>query len=205
MARVVDRDAKRLQLVEAAAACFANSGYDATSMNDVAAAAGVSKGTLYDYFDGKEDLFYAVFEWLQQQLMQTALSGLAAEDSRTEQVVSAVEAAVAGWVRHVSLYPVSLEVWAAAARTGTRQRFAHAMQTLYTTYRSELVRLLRAAQEGGEVKTGVDIEGIAATLVGAIDGLLLQFWLDQSFDIQRIVRTFMSALFEGIATARGKA
>jgi AcrR family transcriptional regulator len=52
MARVVDRDAKRLQLVAAAAACFANSGYDGTSMNDVAVAAGVSKGTLYDYFDG---------------------------------------------------------------------------------------------------------------------------------------------------------
>ena len=35
-------------------------GFDAASMNDVARAAGVSKGTLYAYFDSKEQLFEAM-------------------------------------------------------------------------------------------------------------------------------------------------
>ncbi len=202
MARVLDRDAKRLRLVEAAVARFADAGYDATSMSEVAEAAGVSKGSLYDYFHDKEDLFYAVFEWFQQQLLQSTLAALVPQRSRLDQVVDTVEAAVAGLVGRVSLYPVSLEVWAAAARSGTRQRFAEAMKRLYALYRGELVRLLRAAQESGEVKREADVESLAATLVGAIDGLMLQYWLDQDMDVRGIARTFMAALFDGIA-ARG--
>ena len=68
MARPVDRDAKRAKILEAATARFAEVGYEAASMDGLAAAAGVSKGSLYDYFQNKEDLFYAAFEWFEQQV-----------------------------------------------------------------------------------------------------------------------------------------
>ena len=45
-----------------ALACFARTGYHATTMADVAAQAGVSKGTPYLYFDSKEALFLALHE-----------------------------------------------------------------------------------------------------------------------------------------------
>ncbi len=51
--------AKRRQIMEGARAAFL-AGFDAASMNDVARAAGVSKGTLYAYFDSKEALFEAM-------------------------------------------------------------------------------------------------------------------------------------------------
>ena len=41
---------------------FLAQGFDAASMNDIARAAGVSKGTLYVYFDNKEELFEAIVE-----------------------------------------------------------------------------------------------------------------------------------------------
>ena len=50
------RAARRDQIVAAALACFARTGYHATTMADVAAQAGVSKGTPYLYFDSKEAL-----------------------------------------------------------------------------------------------------------------------------------------------------
>ncbi len=52
--------AKRLQIVEGARSIFLSQGYDAASMNDIARAAGVSKGTLYVYFKDKEALFQAI-------------------------------------------------------------------------------------------------------------------------------------------------
>jgi AcrR family transcriptional regulator len=198
MVRVVDVEAKRSHLLEAAAACFARSGYDGTSMNDVAAAAKVSKGSVYDYFKSKEDLFYGVFAWLQQQLMQSLLAEMGTSASAQERIVRSVDAAVAGLVQHISLYPVSLEVWAAAARTQTRDRFAHAMQQTYTDYRREIVELVRSAQSAGELKANVDAESLAMVLVGAVDGLMLQYWLDPSIDPHRVVRNFFTALFEGI-------
>lgn len=52
--------AKRRQILEGARRVFLASGFDAASMGEIARAAGVSKGTLYVYFDSKESLFEAL-------------------------------------------------------------------------------------------------------------------------------------------------
>ena len=52
--------AKRRQILDGARKVFLADGFDGASMNEVARAAGVSKGTLYVYFDDKEDLFAAL-------------------------------------------------------------------------------------------------------------------------------------------------
>jgi AcrR family transcriptional regulator len=58
--QVAEDSAKRRQIVEGARSIFLAQGFDAASMNDIAKAAGVSKGTLYVYFDNKEQLFEAI-------------------------------------------------------------------------------------------------------------------------------------------------
>ena len=55
-----DGGAKRRQIMEGARAVFLSAGFDGASMNDVARAAGVSKGTLYAYFASKDELFGAI-------------------------------------------------------------------------------------------------------------------------------------------------
>lgn len=54
------KDARPQELMAAALDLFVERGYAATRLDDVAARAGVSKGTLYLYFNNKEDLFKAV-------------------------------------------------------------------------------------------------------------------------------------------------
>ena len=51
---------KRRQILEGARAVFMASGFDGASMGEIAKAAGVSKGTLYVYFDSKDALFEAL-------------------------------------------------------------------------------------------------------------------------------------------------
>ena len=50
---------KERQILDGAAAAFAQDGYEGASMSHIAAMAGVSKGTLYNYFAGKKELFAA--------------------------------------------------------------------------------------------------------------------------------------------------
>jgi AcrR family transcriptional regulator len=50
---------KESQILDGAAAVFAEAGYEGASMSRIAAVAGVSKGTLYNYFTGKRELFIA--------------------------------------------------------------------------------------------------------------------------------------------------
>ncbi|WP_137133437.1 TetR/AcrR family transcriptional regulator [Rhizobium sp. FKY42] len=54
--------AKREQILDGAKRVFMTVGFDAASMNDITREAGVSKGTIYVYFDGKDDLFRALME-----------------------------------------------------------------------------------------------------------------------------------------------
>ncbi len=55
-----DGGAKRSQIMDGARSVFLSAGFDGASMNDVARAAGVSKGTLYAYFNSKDELFEAI-------------------------------------------------------------------------------------------------------------------------------------------------
>lgn len=56
------KEARPAELMAAALALFVEKGFSATRLDDVAARAGVSKGTLYLYFDNKDALFKAVIQ-----------------------------------------------------------------------------------------------------------------------------------------------
>ena len=57
-----EESAKRRQIMDGARSVFLASGFDAASMGEIARHSGVSKGTLYVYFDSKESLFEAIIE-----------------------------------------------------------------------------------------------------------------------------------------------
>lgn len=61
--------ATREQLIEVATRLFAENGYEDTSIEDVLAAAGVSRGALYHHFAGKDALFGAVVESVESRVM----------------------------------------------------------------------------------------------------------------------------------------
>lgn len=68
---------KRYQILEGAHAVFTARGFDAASMSDIAAAANVSKGTLYVYFQDKEHLFIALIEREREKQKQGIYEALA--------------------------------------------------------------------------------------------------------------------------------
>jgi AcrR family transcriptional regulator len=62
---------KRRQILDGARTVFLSAGYDGASMGEIARAAGVSKGTLYVYFDSKEALFEALILQEKASLAET--------------------------------------------------------------------------------------------------------------------------------------
>jgi AcrR family transcriptional regulator len=66
------KDARVPEILDAALACFAEKGFAGTRMDDVAARAGISKGTIYLYFESKE----AVFKALARQSIGAQLEGV---------------------------------------------------------------------------------------------------------------------------------
>lgn len=66
-------NAKRRQILDGAEAIFLESGYEGASMSQIACRAGVSKGTLYNHFENKADLFGAVIEDLSRGKLAPAI------------------------------------------------------------------------------------------------------------------------------------
>ncbi len=63
------REGKRREILDAALECFATTGYHAVSISNLAKHAGISKGLLYNYFTGKEDLLRYIFREIMDMMM----------------------------------------------------------------------------------------------------------------------------------------
>ncbi|MGD9477270.1 TetR/AcrR family transcriptional regulator C-terminal domain-containing protein [Shinella sp. G-2] len=75
--RVAGEDpAKREQILDGAKRVFMEQGFEAASMNDITRAAGVSKGTIYVYFENKEDLFGYMIERERRRITETVRHAL---------------------------------------------------------------------------------------------------------------------------------
>ncbi len=70
---------------------FAKQGYAATSIDDIAAAAGVTKPVVYDHFASKRALYFAVMRRLRDELMDQAARALAADASPRQRLRVAIE------------------------------------------------------------------------------------------------------------------
>jgi len=93
MARQAERlEATRGAIVAAATDLFGRQGYAATTMDQVASAAGVAKGAVYHHFPGKERLFETVLEAVTQQLAAEIAGRAAAAADVWDAVAVATEA-----------------------------------------------------------------------------------------------------------------
>jgi AcrR family transcriptional regulator len=92
--RAAQGRATRDQLIEVATGLFAERGYEETSIEAVLAAAGVSRGALYHHFGGKDALFEAVLETVENGVT----ARLTAEIAGAPDAVSAVESAALAWI-----------------------------------------------------------------------------------------------------------
>ena len=98
------KDARPAELLEAALTLFVEKGFAATRSEEVAKAAGVSKGTLYLYFPSKEELLKAVIQHFLGNEIQAGVQEAAAADGPTAQ---ALEQLLVTWWQRVYDGPAS--------------------------------------------------------------------------------------------------
>ena len=106
-------DAKLREVVDTAAALFAENGYHGTSIENLLAATGLTRGGLYHYIDGKHDLLIAVQRELLEPLLESAREVIAQSDDPETQL----RAITRVWVRHVETHRNHMVVFNAERRT----------------------------------------------------------------------------------------
>jgi TetR/AcrR family transcriptional repressor of uid operon len=182
--RKVDRtkyDEKRQHILEAAQGCFQRDGFRGASIGDICAAARMSPGHLYHYFDSKEAIIEAIFESRLER--EAAIVGELTQTPNADLVT-----AICGWlerrVKDVRAHGSSLglEIRAESARNPTIAKIASRADR---GTRELLSGLIREGQERGQVDPGLDADGVAAVVHSIIFGLnRLGALRDSTFDIK---------------------
>jgi len=157
--RLAQGEATRRALLDAARAAFGSQGYAATSLDEIVAAAGVTKGALYHHFADKEGLFRAVFEQVEREVSDQAVAEFLQPDPWQALIVGCrlwVEAHLASDVRQIVLND---------ARAVLGWEVARAIETRFSTV---AVRgALRKAMSAG-VLTRQPLRPLALMLTGAL-------------------------------------
>jgi AcrR family transcriptional regulator len=183
----------RAKLLQAASEVFAARGYDRASLDEVARAAGLTKGAVYSSFAGKEELFYAL---LQERIGERLALVAEVVDRRStpEAVTSDAGSKLVGLISsQADWHLLFIEFWARAVRDPSlREEFARHRRTarkviahFIEQQASELgVELPASADElaiavlslsnGFAIEQLADPETIDPSIFGSILGLLLK-------------------------------
>ena len=191
---------KKARIVQAAAEVFSQKGFSGTVMSDIAIQAGIGKGTIYEYFKSKEELFFSVFEWFSHKTGSAARVRVSAlGGSASERLEALSDSLMSAWFEMKDLYTLVMEFWAASASSQMKERFRDAFRRAYEDFRLIVSSLIREGMERGEFRGDVDPESVAAALVGTWDALLLQAWFEETFDPIATGREFVSVLIRGLS------
>jgi AcrR family transcriptional regulator len=197
------RAGKKEQIITAAAQVFAQKGFAGAVMAEIARTAGIGKGTIYEYFNSKEDLFFTVFEWLSHKIASAATVRISAlGGSAAERLVALNDSVVTSLMKLMGMYALVMEFWAASSSSALRERFKKAFRHAYRDFRSIVSSLIKDGIASGEFASHINPDSIAAALVGMWDALLLQAWFEDTFDPLKTSRDFVMVILRGLAAKR---
>ncbi len=190
---------RRGQILVAARQAFSDKGYDAATVDDIAHAAGVSKGLIYNYFRGKEDILIATaVAWLEP--FEDQLEALAhAEAPATTKLMAVSRLALQAVREEWEFVQLQIELWSELRR---RPQIARRFARMFRRMRSALVAIIEQGVARGEFRP-VPAKEVASLLIAALDGLVLQRMADErAFSWKSVSAAMEEFVLNGLA-ARG--
>lgn len=159
------KEARPGEIVEAALACFAERGFAATRLDDIAARAGVTKGTLYLYFQSKDDLFKAVV----REALIPNLERFEALAAATRTPFVVLEQLIFAWETLITEKPAGALPKLVIAEAGNFPELARFyLDEVIDRGRKLVGSLLAQAVEQGEVRADLDIESAVTCVIAPL-------------------------------------
>ncbi len=162
------------QIIAAAIAVFSRLGFHKARMDDIAREAGLSKGTLYWYFESKDAITKALLQHLFDQEVQQVATLLAAEGSASERLLVLSRHLAGEFEQWSKLMAVVYEFYATATRDPVVQR---TLAGYFQAYREPLTALIQQGIERGEFRR-LNADATATIIGASFEGLALLWTID---------------------------
>jgi AcrR family transcriptional regulator len=190
-------DATRRKLLASAEKIFARSGYEAARLEDIAAAAGYTRGAFYANFDSKEDIFFALLEkWVSEKIRELA-SLLSRYESREERA-RALRQHYVEMAHDRRLVLFSLEYKLFAVRHPEAHARVRARQERLKKSGAEILSLVSNSRK----HLGVSNRAAAIALGALSQGLLLERLANPQAVSDQEVRILLGVFFDALIAAK---
>ena len=196
------QEERRRQILQAAVRTFAERGYHAARVSDIAKEAGVAYGLVYHYYESKETLLEAIFKETWGAMLDTVRAVEQLDEPASERVRKVTEIILRTWKRDPDLVRVLVREVTRSARV---QEEAEEIDLAYQA----LQRIVEQGQKNGEFRTDLDARVTATIWYGALEEVLTGWAFgqlpDRDDDVTRAEHTVTELVNGGLASDRAAA
>lgn len=201
--RVVDKAARQRDLALIALDLFASKGFDATSIREIAQAAGIAKGTVYEYFTSKEQIIVVAMETFMEGFEAHLAPLLTPERDPVEALTELMKASMAAYMADPRLSVLVATGMQVLQRSefAQNQDAVERIRALIVCWQQSFAGVVRRACETGAFKPELadQSEQIALDLMIYLDGLgMYSLILGDKLDVQAQAEAHLQRLLEAL-------
>jgi AcrR family transcriptional regulator len=162
---------------------FSREGYHRAKMEAVAEEAGIGKGTVYEYFKSKTDLFLALHDHMLAELKafyMKELEGIRQPAAMLERFIAVAFQTFRLWE---PFFLVFFDYWAEGGRGEQQTLLQTRLREAYAVARNDVAAIIAAGVKDGSLRCDNPLLA-AASILATLDGLVLQWLCDRdAFDL----------------------
>ena len=200
MPKIVDKEAKKMEILHAAMQIFAKKGVMNTKMIDIATTAGVGKGTIYEYFRSKEEIFEQAFQFVFDSTEIKIQEALNTTDDPERQLQLLVDISLSHFFHDGGEFAgIMMDFWAEGIRRKDEKLLSIVdLKQIYKSYRNIIAGILENGINKGIFRK-IDTFRASAVFIAAMDGIMLQWILDRELiDLKKIAKDLIAVFLDGL-------
>ena len=200
MPKIVDKEAKKMDILHVAMRVFARKGVVKTKMIDIATEAGIGKGTIYEYFHSKEDIFVTSFTYFFESMESNIGQAMSSENDPIKQLRLLAEISLESILHGGEEYAdIMMDFWAEGVRNKNQEFLERIdLKGIYSEYRNIVKGILQNGIDQG-VFRNIDPKTAASVFIGVFDGIMLQWIMDRrAINLNKVIDFLLDGFINGI-------
>lgn len=172
MPRISDeaKEERRISILQAALECFATKGYYASTVDNIVKFANLSKGSIYNYFNSKEDIFIGILRHEQTKGNKKLKEALSKIESPLEKLKYWINADIPYSLSKKKLMRVHVEFWLYSTDSPEVQ---HILTERFDAIFYMVKEIIEEGQRLGEINQDIDSEQASEMFWSLHDGIWL--------------------------------
>jgi AcrR family transcriptional regulator len=201
--KIVDKEQRKQEIALVALDVFAEKGFESASISQIAEAAGIGKGTVYEYFESKQELVYAsILAWV-DRMNREAEEGIVNVEDPVERLEVFVRSMTKTFMSDERTIKLVIAMFQSLLASGQELLHHDLIREAFGDFRKVIIDTLLEGVSKGVFRPEIarDAEKIAINLAAYLDGIALHHFMSPDFfDLEEQVDSYLEELIDSLRT-----